>query len=69
MIKPIIDHIEITVKDINKAVSFYDRFLPLLGYDLVNQDKGQALNVALNVNLLTTFETNPRDTPKIHPCD
>jgi len=32
--KPIIDHIQITVKDINVAVPFYDRFLPLLGFDV-----------------------------------
>jgi len=31
--KPIIDHIQITVKDINTAESFYDKFLPLLGFD------------------------------------
>lgn len=32
--KPVIDHIEITVKDIATAAKFYDQFLPLLGYDL-----------------------------------
>lgn len=32
--KPIIDHIQITVKDINTAESFYDKFLPLLGFDI-----------------------------------
>jgi catechol 2,3-dioxygenase-like lactoylglutathione lyase family enzyme len=32
--EPVIDHIEITVKDMAKAVLFYDRLLPLLGYDL-----------------------------------
>jgi catechol 2,3-dioxygenase-like lactoylglutathione lyase family enzyme len=31
--KPIIDHIQITVKDMNVAVPFYDKFLPLLGFD------------------------------------
>ncbi|HYQ58395.1 MAG TPA: VOC family protein [Draconibacterium sp.] len=30
--QPIIDHIEITVKDLEQTVSFYDRFLPLLGF-------------------------------------
>lgn len=33
-VQPIIDHIEITVKDMNTAVPFYDRLLPLLGFDL-----------------------------------
>lgn len=31
---PIIDHIEITVKDLEQTVSFYDQFLPLLGFNL-----------------------------------
>ena len=32
--EPVISHIEITVKDMTKAVPFYDRMLTLLGYDL-----------------------------------
>ena len=32
--EPIIDHIEITVRDITVAVRFYDKLLPLLGFDL-----------------------------------
>jgi catechol 2,3-dioxygenase-like lactoylglutathione lyase family enzyme len=32
--EPIIDHIEITVKDMTVAVPFYDKLLPLLGFDL-----------------------------------
>ena len=32
--EPIVDHIEITVKDMKRAMPFYDRFLELLGYDL-----------------------------------
>jgi catechol 2,3-dioxygenase-like lactoylglutathione lyase family enzyme len=32
--EPFIDHIEITVKDMAAAVPFYDRLLPLLGFDL-----------------------------------
>jgi len=32
--EPIIDHIEITVRDMSVAVPFYDRLLPLLGFDL-----------------------------------
>ena len=31
---PMIDHIEVTVRDMATAVPFYDRLLPLLGYDL-----------------------------------
>lgn len=32
--EPIIDHIQITVRDMNVAVPFYDRLLPLLGFDV-----------------------------------
>ena len=32
--EPIIDHIEITVRDMTVAVRFYDKLLPLLGFDL-----------------------------------
>jgi catechol 2,3-dioxygenase-like lactoylglutathione lyase family enzyme len=31
--EPIIDHIQITVRDLDRAVAFYDGFLPLLGFD------------------------------------
>ena len=32
--EPIIDHLQITVKDLGVAAPFYDRLLPLLGFDL-----------------------------------
>ena len=32
--EPIVDHIQITVKDIATAVPFYDGFLPLLGFSV-----------------------------------
>ena len=35
--EPSIDHIEITVRDMATAVPFYDRLLPLLGFDLRNR--------------------------------
>ena len=35
--EPILDHIQITVKDIRTAEAFYDRFLPLLGFDTHNK--------------------------------
>jgi len=35
--EPVIDHIEVTVRDIDTAVAFYDQLLPLLGYDLRNR--------------------------------
>jgi len=30
---PVIDHIQITVRDMSVAVPFYDKLLPLLGFD------------------------------------
>jgi catechol 2,3-dioxygenase-like lactoylglutathione lyase family enzyme len=35
--EPIIDHIQITVKDMSIAVPFYDKLLPLLGFDIQNK--------------------------------
>ena len=35
--EPILDHVEITVKDMATALPFYDRLLPLLGFDLANR--------------------------------
>lgn len=32
--KPLIDHIHITVEDIERAEIFYDQLLPLLGFDI-----------------------------------
>ena len=37
--EPIIDHIEITVRDLDVAAAFYDRVLPLLGYDLKRRSR------------------------------
>ena len=34
MTEPVIDHIQITVKDLRVAEAFYDQLLPLLGFDL-----------------------------------
>jgi catechol 2,3-dioxygenase-like lactoylglutathione lyase family enzyme len=31
--EPIIDHIQITVKDMAQSIAFYEKFLPLLGFD------------------------------------
>lgn len=32
--KPVIDHIHITVEDIDRAEKYYDKLLPLLGFDI-----------------------------------
>lgn len=34
---PIIDHIQITVKDLKVAEKFYDKFLPIVGFDINNK--------------------------------
>ncbi len=41
MIEPILDHIEITVSSMERAIPFYDQFLPLLGFDL--KDRSEAV--------------------------
>ena len=38
--KPIIDHIQITVKNLQVAEPFYDRLLPILGFDITRKSKG-----------------------------
>ena len=39
--EPIIDHIEITVRDIGVAARFYDKLLPLLGFDLAHRSNAR----------------------------
>lgn len=38
---PVIDHIQITVRNLAVAEAFYDKFLPVLGYDLSRKSKGR----------------------------
>lgn len=38
--EPLIDHIQITVKDMSVAVPFYDKLMPLLGFDLQKKAGG-----------------------------
>lgn len=38
---PRIDHIQITVKDLEQAEPFYDKLMPLLGFDLAQKAKGK----------------------------
>ena len=67
--KPIIDHIQITVKDLNVAESFYDKFLPVLGFDLKHKSKGRVAEHDFDVveyyHPLLIFGINsPRDVFK-----
>lgn len=39
--QPIIDHIQITVKDLEVAEPFYDKFLSILGFDINLKKKGR----------------------------
>lgn len=39
--EPILDHLQITVKNFKEAVQFYDRLMPLLGFDLSKKCKGR----------------------------
>jgi catechol 2,3-dioxygenase-like lactoylglutathione lyase family enzyme len=47
--EPIIDHIEITVKDMSVAVPFYDKLLPLLGFDLQTRNSAVLADHELHV--------------------
>jgi catechol 2,3-dioxygenase-like lactoylglutathione lyase family enzyme len=37
--KPVIDHIHVTVADLERAEKFYDKFMPLLGFDVANKER------------------------------
>ena len=37
--EPVIDHIQITVKDMGVAVPFYDQLMPLLGFELAHKNR------------------------------
>ena len=67
--KPIIDHIQITVKDLHVAESFYDKFLPILGFDINRKSKGRVdkydFDVVEYFHPLLTFGINsPREAFK-----
>ena len=38
--KPVIDHIQVTVKDLAVAEPFYDKLMPILGFDIARKGKG-----------------------------
>lgn len=41
MMIPVIDHLQITVKDLSTAELFYDKLMPILGFDLNLKSKGK----------------------------
>lgn len=40
IVEPIIDHVQITVKDMNLAIPFYDKLMPMLGFDPAKRSSG-----------------------------
>jgi catechol 2,3-dioxygenase-like lactoylglutathione lyase family enzyme len=42
--EPIIDHIHITINDLEKAEKYYDKLLPILGFDIKNKEKDEKPN-------------------------
>ncbi len=63
--EPVIDHIQITVKDMIIAVPFYDKFLELLGFDVKNKvsaviDEHDFYVVEYTHPLLSFAITSPR---------
>ena len=64
--KPTIDHIQITVKDLKIAEPFYDKFLPILGFDIIHKSKGRVSKHEFDVveyfhPLLIIGINSPRD--------
>lgn len=55
-VEPILSHIEITVRDMSRAVPFYDKMLPLFGYDLA---KRSSAHVAAHDKHVVSYE-HPR---------
>jgi len=47
--KPIIDHIQITVKNLELAESFYDKLMPILGFALNRKSKNTIAEHEFNV--------------------
>jgi len=47
--QPIIDHIQVTVKDLARAERFYDRLMPILGFDLAQKSKGRVADHEFDV--------------------
>jgi predicted lactoylglutathione lyase len=68
-VKPIIDHIQITVKDLTVAEPFYDKLMPILGFDINRKGKGRVEKHEFDVieyhHPLLIFGINsPRETFK-----
>ncbi len=67
--KPQIDHIQITVKDLTVAEPFYDNFLPVLGFDINRKVKAFVKEhdfyvIEYSHDLLAFAITSPREAFK-----
>jgi catechol 2,3-dioxygenase-like lactoylglutathione lyase family enzyme len=67
--EPVIDHIQITLKDLDNAEKFYDRFLPVLGFDIQRKVKAYIPEHDFHVieyshNKLSFAITSPREAFK-----
>jgi catechol 2,3-dioxygenase-like lactoylglutathione lyase family enzyme len=60
--KPVTDHIQITVKDLKTAEPFYDKFLEILGFDMKYKSKGTVTEHEFDVigyyHLMRIFAVN-----------
>lgn len=65
--EPIIDHVEITVGDMATAVRFYDRLLPLLGFDLAKRTEALVEAHEQLQAIGATIVTPPREYPEYAP--
>ncbi|WP_462363739.1 VOC family protein [Pyramidobacter porci] len=66
---PMLDHIHITVEDIDRAEKFYDKLLPLLGFDLSLKEydavpENEYRIVEYHNNLLSIGIVNQREAYK-----
>ena len=82
--EPVIDHVPVTVRDLRVAESFYDKLLPLLGFDLdrkgtATRDWGSrsaprgvpsptTLSTAGDPALCTIWRSGPHPAPRSTGC-
>lgn len=70
--EPVIDHIQITVRDFPAAVAFYDRLMPLLGFAPEKRARATISShdfevVEYSHPCLAFAITSPRESPEYKP--
>jgi catechol 2,3-dioxygenase-like lactoylglutathione lyase family enzyme len=58
--EPIIDHVQITVRDMSVTVSFYDELMPLLGFDPKSRSGVDGLHAKV-ADIDATIVSPPRE--------